>query len=70
MGVVLLSILCHIWKIVPDLYEAIIRMQREDESAEEVVIQDENGYPSINDNGTGCLPPPRDEEVREDGRMS
>ena len=26
VGIVLMSILCHIWKIVPDLYEAITRM--------------------------------------------
>ena len=27
VGIVFLSILCHIWKIVPDLYEAITRIQ-------------------------------------------
>jgi hypothetical protein len=27
VGVVFLSILCHIWKIVPDLYEAITKIQ-------------------------------------------
>lgn len=27
VGVVLLSILCHIWKIVPDLYEAIVKLR-------------------------------------------
>ena len=26
VGVVALSIVCHIWKIVPDLYEAIIQI--------------------------------------------
>ena len=26
VGIVLMSILCHIWKIVPDLYEAITRI--------------------------------------------
>ena len=26
VGIVLMSILCHIWKIVPDLYEAIQKM--------------------------------------------
>ena len=29
VGVVLLSILCHIWKIVPDLYEAIINLSED-----------------------------------------
>ena len=27
VGIVFLSILCHIWKIVPDLYEAITKIQ-------------------------------------------
>lgn len=35
VGVVLLSILCHIWKIVPDMYEAIINMKKMSQAAGE-----------------------------------
>ena len=35
VGVVMLSILCHVWKVVPDLYEAIINMNRDNECGHE-----------------------------------
>ena len=35
----LLSILCHIWKIVPDLYEAIINLSGESEGHPDASIQ-------------------------------
>ena len=61
VGVVLLSILCHIWKIVPDLYEAITGMQGDDDDA--AVVVDEDYRFSDEANGTGCFPPQRIEEV-------
>ena len=33
VGIVLMSILCHIWKIVPDLYEAITRITNSENEA-------------------------------------
>lgn len=38
MGIVFLSILCHIWKIVPDLYEAIIRIYPTDQHQTNVTV--------------------------------
>ena len=33
----MLSILCHVWKVVPDLYEAIISMNSGDSECQEEV---------------------------------
>ena len=40
VGIVLLSIMCHIWKIVPDLYEAITKMSAKNET--ELAVAAEN----------------------------
>ena len=35
----MLSILCHVWKVVPDLYEAIINMNRDNECGHEEEVK-------------------------------
>ena len=47
VGVVMLSILCHVWKVVPDLYEAIISMNSGDSECQEEVRQERHLLSSV-----------------------
>ena len=47
VGVVMLSITCHVWKIVPDLYEAIISMNSGDSECQEEVGEENKNSSSV-----------------------